>query len=77
MKISLTFCDRVLPFCGGSKHTKKRIKNYFLVKKFIKHQICLKNIVTKLNELEKLKHIAMNDEQLIFFDKIDIPHYIP
>jgi hypothetical protein len=44
-----------------------------LIKKYIIKQICLKNILVKLNELEKLKHTTMSDEQLAFFEKIDNP----
>jgi hypothetical protein len=44
-----------------------------MIKQYIIKQICLKNIISKLNELEKLKHTTMSDQQLAFFEKIDNP----
>jgi hypothetical protein len=72
MKIS--FCERFMPnFVWKNKSSRTRIKTFSLVKDYVKRQICLKNIIAKLNELEKLKHTTMSEEQLAFFNRIDNP----
>lgn len=46
-----------------------------IVRKYIVQQICIKNIISKLNELDKLKHVVLDEKQLAIFDNIDNPPF--
>lgn len=76
MAVTLNFTERIFPaICFSKPRRVKKIKNYLLVKSFIQSQICIKNLISKLNELEKLKHFTLSEDQLLIFENIDNPPF--
>jgi hypothetical protein len=70
----LSVLERVLPKALFRKRdTQIKLKNYNIVKNFITGQICLKNIISKMNEVEKLKFVLLTQEQLNLFNNIENP----
>lgn len=47
--------------CGEENKNKKN--NYMHLKEEILDKLCIKNLIIKLNEVEKLKLFALNEEQ--------------
>ena len=74
LKFHLSDLERILPiFCFRKKATLGNIYNYKEMKKYIINQIDIKNIIKKLNELEKIKYIILDNDQLNILENLDNP----
>ena len=64
--------------CFRTKNRIKKLSQYNIVKKYIIQELCIKNLISKMNELDKLKHVVLDERQLSIFQNIDNPpfHYL-
>ena len=59
--------------CLSSTSQKNKKKNYKLLKNYIIDRLCIKYILVKANEVEKLKVFALTEEQRKDFDDKKTP----
>jgi hypothetical protein len=69
--IKMTILDSII----GKILKKKKMKVYSLAKAYTQNNLCIKSILNKLNELNKLKCFVFNQEQLLVFNSIGNPSY--
>jgi hypothetical protein len=67
----------MLPKCCfiRNNNTYNKLATFKNIKEYIVDQICLKNIISKINDVEKLKYALMNERQVKFFNQIENPNY--
>ena len=79
MATTLSYIERICPMICFTRKTRiKKLQHYEVVKKYIISEICIKNLISKFNELDKLKHVLLDEKQLNVFQSIDNPpfHYL-
>ena len=63
-KIEIGILNMLLPaFCFCSEERRKKIINYEKLKEQVIEKLCIENLIIKLNEVDKLKLYAMNEDQ--------------
>jgi hypothetical protein len=70
--IKLSFLDLI---CARFFKRKGKYKTYELAKAYTENNLCIKNILQKLSEVNKLKCFVFNQEQLAVFNSIKNPSY--
>lgn len=74
--IRLSIIERIVPtWCSDKLRKSPKLQSYLLAKNYLKSQICIKNLISKLNELEKLKIFCLSIDQLNFFENIANPSF--
>jgi len=72
-KINLSFCEYLRSFLPGNKGVKQKIKILQDGIKRIDERLDIFNVLKKLRELDKLKFLLIENEQLILFEGLPKP----
>ncbi len=70
--LQLTFLEMVFARCRSSTG---KYKAYNLAKEYTQKHLCVKNILSKLSEVTKLKCCVFNEEQMQIFNSMPTPSY--
>ena len=74
--IKVNLCHILFPLnCFLGSKNSKDIQIYNLIKKYIFKKLCIKEFLSKINELEKLKFYLLDDLKLKHFE--EQPNYFP